>query len=133
MSKVRVSVLKTIISENLIDNVNKKGAMLRKGLEDALANHPHVGNIRGRGLFQGLEIVSNKQTKEPFDSSLKLHAKIKAAALEEGLMCYPMGGTVDGLKGDHVMFSPPFIINDSHVEEIVGSFTKALNKSLSAI
>jgi adenosylmethionine-8-amino-7-oxononanoate aminotransferase len=128
-----LAVQKTIVSENLIDNVNKKGAMLRKGLEDALANHPHVGNIRGRGLFQGLEIVSNKQTKEPFDSSLKLHAKIKAAALEEGLMCYPMGGTVDGLKGDHVMFSPPFIINDSHVEEIVGSFTKALNKSLSAI
>ena len=128
-----LAVQKTIQSENLIANVNDKGAKLRAALEDTFGDHPFVGNIRGRGLFQGLEIVKDKATKNPFDPSLKVNAKLKANALAEGLMCYPMGGSVDGKNGDHVMFSPPFIMDDSHVDEIITKFKKAFDTTINAL
>ena len=91
---------------------------------------PIVGDIRGRGLFRGIELVADRNTKAPFDPGRKLHAAIKKAAMAEGLMCYPMGGTVDGEAGDHILLAPPYIIDDSHIDEIVDRLGRALDKAL---
>ena len=86
------------------------GALLEQRLIERFGNHRHVGDIRGRGLFRGIELVADRATKAPFDPALKLHARVKAAALERGLACYPAGGTVDGVRGDHVLLAPPYIV-----------------------
>ncbi|NBB69871.1 MAG: aspartate aminotransferase family protein, partial [Alphaproteobacteria bacterium] len=80
---------------------------------------PHVGDIRGRGLFRGLELVADRATKQPFEPALALHARLKAEAMARGLMVYPMGGTVDGRRGDHVLLAPPFICTEADIDTIV--------------
>jgi adenosylmethionine-8-amino-7-oxononanoate aminotransferase len=126
-----LAVIKEIIEKELLTNVRDQGFRLMKALEDALGEHPNVGNIRGRGLFLGIELVADEITKLPLDPALGTAAKIKAAAMREGLMCYPMGGTIDGKSGDHILLAPPFIIEASHIEEIVGRLQLAMRKVLS--
>ena len=92
----------------------------------ALDAHPHVGDIRGRGLFWGLELVEDRETHAPFDPKLRMHARVKRAALQAGLMCYPMGGTIDGARGDHVLLAPPFITEDAQLDELVDKLGAAL-------
>jgi len=128
-----LAVQKEIENKGLLKNVNEKGELLRASLRERFADNPYIGDIRGKGLFCGLEIVADKQTKEPFDPALKLHAKIKATAMRGGLMCYAMGGTIDGKSGDHVMFAPPFIITEEHVAEMVDKFELAFNSALDEI
>jgi adenosylmethionine-8-amino-7-oxononanoate aminotransferase len=106
------------------------GSKLLSALEARFGQHPNVGDVRGRGLFLGVELVADKETKQPFSSSLKLNADIKKRALAGGLMCYPMGGTLDGLEGDHVLLAPPYIIDDGHVNEIVDKLDAAINGAL---
>ncbi|AXS40475.1 aspartate aminotransferase family protein [Breoghania sp. L-A4] len=112
--------------DGLLANVRAMGDKLDAALRDRFAGDPHVGDIRGRGLFRGLEIVADRVTKEPFAPALKVNAMIKRAAMEEGLMCYPMGGTIDGERGDHVLLAPPFIIDDSHVTEIADKLGRSM-------
>ena len=107
-----------------------KGAALRDALNARFGNHPHVGDIRGRGLFIGIELVRDRGDKSSFDPALKLHARIKKAAMAEGLICYPGGGTVDGTRGDHILLAPPFILNDGQVEELVGKLETAVASAL---
>lgn len=97
---------------------------------ERFGQHPHVGDIRGRGLFQGIEFVEDRQTKAPFDPARKLHARIKAAAFEAGLICYPMGGTVDGQRGDHVLLAPPFILTEDQLGELVDKLGQAVDAAL---
>lgn len=123
-----LAVQKVIQEENLLEAVKRQGLRLEQGLKEYFSSHSFVGDIRGRGLFYALELVADKDTKAPFNPALKINAAIKAAAMEEGLMCYAMGGTIDGKQGDHIMFAPPFIINDSQIEELLHSFKKALDK-----
>jgi adenosylmethionine-8-amino-7-oxononanoate aminotransferase len=78
-------------------------------------------------LFWGVELVADRATKETFDPALKLHARLKAAGMKEGLLCYPMGGAADGKRGDHVLLAPPFIVSEAHLDEIVGALDRALN------
>lgn len=118
---------KFIESEGLIANVNDKGAKLMAAFQARFADHPFVGDIRGRGLFQAIEFVKDKATKEAFAPSDKINGKIKVATMKNGLMCYPMGGTIDGTNGDHVMFAPPFIIEDKHIDEIVDKFATSID------
>lgn len=125
-----VAVLQEMERMDLLANVNTMGAKLKSALEARFGQHPNVGDVRGRGLFLGVELVADKDTKAPFDPSLKLHADIKKRALADGLMCYPMGGTVDGQAGDHVLLAPPFIIDDSHVGEIVDKLDGAISGAL---
>lgn len=106
------------------------GAKLDDALRDAFGQHPHIGDIRGRGMFRGLEIVENRETKAPFDPSKAIHKKIKAAAFEAGLICYPMGGTIDGLVGDHVLLAPPFIIEDHQIGELIDKLSIAFDEVL---
>lgn len=125
-----LAVLERLTDDGVAAQVAPAGEKLRAALQDKFAQHPHVGDIRGRGLFQGLEIVEDRESKTPFDPARKLNAKIKSAAFDAGLICYPMGGTVDGQRGDHVLLAPPFIITDDQIDELVGKLDTAISTSL---
>lgn len=128
-----LAVQKVIESKQLLPQVVRLGEQLMLRLKDRFGEHPHVGDIRGRGLFQGLELVADRDSKTPFDPALKLNAKIKKAAMAAGLMCYPMGGTLDGLRGDHILLAPPFILQESHLDELVEKLDIAINGSLASL
>ncbi|TVR96932.1 MAG: aspartate aminotransferase family protein [Rhodospirillales bacterium] len=128
-----LAVQRAIRDRGLLAAVQAKGEMLDRMLGDALGQHPHVGDIRGRGLFRGIELVADRDSKEPFEPTLKLHARIKAAAMARGLICYPNGGTADGVRGDHVLLAPPFIATDSDLAAIVERLAGALDDALNAI
>ena len=102
-----LAVQEIIQEDGLLEKVNQQGAKLKSLLDDRLGNHPAVGDIRGLGLFWGVEFVEDRGTKAPFSPDFKLHARIKREAMAEGLMCYPMGGTLDGRTGDHLLVAPP--------------------------
>jgi adenosylmethionine-8-amino-7-oxononanoate aminotransferase len=123
-----LAVLDAIEKRDLLANVRDKGDKLHDALTQAFAQHPHVGDIRGRGLFRAVEFVEDRAAKKPFDPKLGVHKKLKQAAFEAGLICYPMGGTIDGRNGDHVLLAPPFIIEDKHIDEIVTKLDQALRK-----
>jgi len=113
-----LEVQKTIVDEDLLSNVIDRGNQLDDALRGLLGDHPHVGDIRGRGLLRGIEIVQDRGTKTPFDPARRTHAKIKAEAMARGLLVYPMGGTIDGRQGDHVMLAPPFTSNSGEISII---------------
>ncbi|CAJ1391572.1 unnamed protein product [Effrenium voratum] len=126
------AVLDAILDRDLLHRVRARGEALEAALNAAFGQHPHVGDIRGRGLFRGIELVEDRATKTSFDPARKLHAKIKAAAMAEGLICYPAGGTVDGRRGDHVLLAPPFIITEDQIGELVGKLGRAIDTALAA-
>lgn len=128
-----LAVQRVIQRDQLMPQVRARGEYLRAALRDRLGNHPNVGDIRGRGLFVGVELVKDRSSKTPFDPSLKLHAKIKAQAMSNGLMVYPMGGTIDGQLGDHILLAPPFIVTESHLDEIVDLLGKSVEQSIAAV
>ena len=115
---------------NLINQVRRRGEFFQSRLEFHFGQHPSVGNIRGRGLFWGLEFVADRSTKAPFDSNLKLAAQLKKAAFAEGLICYPMPGTRDGKNGDHVLLAPPFIAEESELEDALLRLAKAVDQTI---
>ena len=125
-----IAVQQVIRRDDLLANVRRQGDLLTRRLQERFGNHPFVGDVRGRGLFQGLEIVSDRGTKKPFDASRKLHAQIKREAMARGLMVYPMGGTVDGTQGDHVLLAPPFIINSGAIDKIVERLGDAIDAAV---
>ena len=127
-----LAVQETIRRDNLLANVQSMGALLQRQLGERFGNHPHVGDIRGRGLFQAVELVEDRSTKAPFDPARKLHAKVKKAAMARGLMVYPMGGTIDGQRGDHVLLAPPFIVTADQIGEIVDRLGSAIDDALGA-
>ena len=126
------AVLDEIEGRDLLPRVRAQGETLAKALKDALGQHPHVGDLRGRGLFQGVEIVEDRADKRPFDPTRKIAPRIKAAAFEAGLICYPMQGTRDGALGDHVLLAPPFIVSDEEIGEIAARLTTAIDKAIAA-
>ncbi len=127
-----LAVQNVIREEDLLTNVRKQGEALDAALHDRFGNHAHIGDIRGRGLFRGIELVADRTTKQPLDPSLQIHNAIKKGAMARGLMCYPMGGTIDGKLGNHVLLAPPFIIDESHVAEIVDRLGDAVDAALEA-
>ena len=127
-----LAVTRAIINRGLVERVNAKGKVLHEALQKTFGQHPNIGDIRGRGLFQAVELVEDRATKAPFSADLKLNKKIKSAAFEAGLICYPMGGTVDGVRGDHVLLAPPFIISDDQIGELVEKLETAIQNVLSA-
>jgi len=124
------AVLRAFKERNLLARVQQAGETLTAALQDRFGQHPHIGDIRGRGLFRGLELVSDRETKAPFDPARRLHARVKAAAMEGGLICYPMGGTIDGQRGDHVLLAPPFIITDDQIGELTDKLSQAVDAAL---
>ena len=126
------AVLDRILGDGLLEQVKARGEALAAALHSAFGQHPHVGDIRGRGLFRGVELVEDRVTKASFDPVRKVHARVKAAAMDEGLICYPAGGTVDGRLGDHVLLAPPFIISETQIDELVGKLSRAIDRAIAA-
>ncbi|MBE7418652.1 MAG: aspartate aminotransferase family protein [Ideonella sp.] len=128
-----LAVQQVIRRDGLLERVQRQGRGLRERLHAALGAHPHVGDIRGRGLFQAIELVRDRATKSTFDPDRKLHARIKAQAMARGLMVYPMGGTIDGRHGDHVLLAPPFIVSDSELDAVVERLAGAIDGALAEL
>jgi adenosylmethionine-8-amino-7-oxononanoate aminotransferase len=122
-----LEVQRVIAEDKLLENVLARGEQLRARLRERYGEHPYVGDVRGRGLFVGVELVRERETKAPFDPALKLHAAIKREAFARGLMVYPMGGTVDGKRGDHVLLAPPFICTPNDIDTIVERLADAID------
>ena len=125
-----LAVQEVIRRDGLLANVVAMGERLRRGLEARLGQHPHVGDLRGRGLFRAVELVADRATKAPFAPELKLHARVKREAMARGLMVYPMGGTIDGRHGDHVLLAPPFIVDAADIDAIVARLGDAIEAAL---
>jgi len=125
-----LAVLQEFDTYRHIDTVKAQGPVLLKLLQERFGNHPNVGDVRGRGYFLGLELVADRQTKEPLDPALKINVKVKQAAFDAGLMIYPMGGTVDGENGDHILLAPPFILKPRQFEELADKLSQALEAVL---
>ncbi|WP_123149582.1 aspartate aminotransferase family protein [Mesorhizobium delmotii] len=125
-----LAVQEAIHRDLLLDNVKAMGGRLTARLQARFGNHLHIGDIRGRGLFQAIELVADRGTKEPFAPGLKVHAKIKRQAMQRGLMVYPMGGTIDGACGDHVLIAPPFIVAPHEIDTIVERLGEAVDAAL---
>ncbi|HZO02651.1 MAG TPA: aspartate aminotransferase family protein [Burkholderiales bacterium] len=121
-----LAVQKRLHEDGVLARVTPLGHALEKRLKNAFAEHPHVGEIRGRGLFRGIELVEDRATKKPFDPKLRVHARVKRKAMQAGLMCYPMGGTLDGVQGDHVLLAPPFIAEEAQLDELVDKLGTAI-------
>jgi len=128
-----LEVQKIISEEGLLDRVKERGAQLERRLTERFGNHRHVGDIRGRGLFQAIELVADRATRTPFDPALKLNLRIKAVAFEGGLGCYPMGGTVDGRRGDHILLAPPYIATSEDIDMIVDRLGHAVDGALKSV
>ncbi len=122
-----LAVTTVLTEKGLVGRCRSQGVRLAQALGERFSEHPHVGDIRGRGLFRGLEFVRDRETGEPFDPELRVFDRLKQAAFESGLICYPMGGTVDGRRGDHVLIAPPFIIEDSQIDELVEKLAHAVD------
>ncbi|MVO15285.1 aspartate aminotransferase family protein [Parasedimentitalea huanghaiensis] len=125
-----LAVVRGMLDRGLVKRSGEMGEKLQAALVERFGQHPHVGDIRGRGLFRGIELVADRETKTPFASSLGLAKKVKKAAFEAGLICYPMSGTRDGVNGDHILLAPPFIITDEQITEVVDKLELAIGKSL---
>ncbi len=114
-----LAVQQVIHRDKLLANVMRQGTYLQQRLTERFANHHFVGDIRGRGLFCGIELVADRSTKAPLDPKRKLHTHVKREAMERGLMVYPGGGTIDGVYGDHILVAPPFIVTSDDIDVIV--------------
>ncbi|MGR5207728.1 aspartate aminotransferase family protein [Vibrio alfacsensis] len=123
-----VATIETIEQQALLQAVRQQGARLRQDLEYALTGLPFVGDIRGKGLFIGIELVADKESKAPLKVSTLADKKLKQQAMENGLMCYPMAGTIDGVNGHHVLLAPPFIIQPNHIDELVTKLARTLKE-----
>lgn len=128
-----VAVQQVIREENLLENVRAMGKRLEDRLTDRLGNHRNIGDIRGRGLFWAVEFVQDRATKEVFDPGLKLNDRVKHEAFARGLACYPMGGTIDGTRGDHAILAPPYIATAAQIDTIVSIFGDAVEAAIASI
>lgn len=128
-----VAVQRIVERERLVEKVAEEGPLLRRLLTEAFAGTPEAGDIRGRGFFQAVELVMDPETREPFPAELQLHLRVREAALERGLICYPVGGNVDGRRGDHVILAPPYNVTQPELEEIVGRLGEAVRAVLADV
>ncbi len=124
------AVLQTIDDEGLLAKVRSGGERLIGLFRDRLGQHANIGDIRGRGYFIGVELVADRETKQPFPRSLSLADRIKKCAMANGLVCYPSNGTSDGTDGDHVLIAPPFIISDAEHEQLTDRLSKSIEQAL---
>jgi adenosylmethionine-8-amino-7-oxononanoate aminotransferase len=127
-----LAVQQVIRRDALLANVKAQGTHLTRRLKERFGNHHHVGDVRGRGLFQAIELVRDRASKQPFEPAHKLHARIKKQSMARGLMVYPMGGTVDGVSGDHVVIAPPFIAQARDIDEIVARLGDAVDAAIAS-
>ena len=125
-----LAVQQVIERDGLLQKVQRGAQVLQALLAEKFAKHPHVGDIRGRGYFWGVELVAERAGKTPFDPARRLHARVKSEAFARGLLVYPMGGTVDGRYGDHILLAPPFIVTDDELALIVERLAQAVDAAI---
>ena len=125
-----LAVQKVIVDEGLLERVRRAGRLLRQALLDRVGRNPHVGDIRGRGLLMALELVDDRESRRSYDPALQLGARVKAEAFERGLLVYPGSGTVDGVRGDHVLLAPPYTVTDAEIEVIVERVSLAVEAAV---
>ena len=111
----------------LAERAAEQGGYMRSLLE-GLRKYPFVGDVRGKGLMLGIELVRDRDTKEPFPPELRLNAKIGSVAFANGLITYPGGGSVDGSRGDHILLGPPLVITRAEIDELVGILDLTLDR-----
>jgi adenosylmethionine-8-amino-7-oxononanoate aminotransferase len=128
-----LAVQQVIERDGLLLNVQLKGRSFQRMMAERLGGHPHVGDIRGRGLFWAVELVEDRSSKAPFEPAARLHARVKRECMARGLMTYPMLGTVDGYRGDHILLAPPFIVEESHLELIVDRLHSAIDAAIASL
>jgi len=128
-----VAVQTIVERDRLLDKVKEDGLYLASLLRQALGERPYIGDIRGRGFFLGIELVADRASKEPYDPTLQLFARIRDQSFANGLICYPVGGNVDGVKGDHVILAPPYNATRAELEEIVDKFQRSLTDVMAAL
>ncbi len=128
-----LAVQKIIERDGLVAKCATDGDYLKQALVNAFGEHPHIGDIRGRGMFVAIELVKDRATKEPFAPELLLSKKIRDAAYELGLLCYPSAGTADGYRGDHVLLSPPYTISRAEIDQMVDLLATSLRQVLSPV
>ncbi|MCX7140281.1 MAG: aspartate aminotransferase family protein [Proteobacteria bacterium] len=127
-----LAVQRIFKERGLMVRVRARGAGLEARLRARFGAHPHVGDIRGRGLFWALELVEDRASKRAFDPGSRINAKLKLRALENGLMCYPMGGSIDGVSGDHVVVAPPYIISEAQLDEAVDKLARSVDEVIAS-
>ena len=128
-----LEVQRIIREEDLLANVQAMGRRLEAGLRERFGNHPHVGDIRGRGLFRALEFVADRAERRPFAALAGLGGKLKMAGLANGIAIYPSSGTVDGLLGDHVILAPPYVVTAAQVDEIIDRTGRTVDAALEGL
>lgn len=127
-----VAVQKIVTREKLVERVAAMAPALTAMLAGALEGLEAVGDIRGRGFFQAIELVADRKTRAPFPAEHKLFMKIRQRALDNGLICYPVGGNVDGINGDVVILAPPYNVTDAELAEIVDKTATSIRQVLKA-
>jgi adenosylmethionine-8-amino-7-oxononanoate aminotransferase len=125
------AVVTALRDRGLVGRAARMGEVLNDRIRAAFGQHPHVGDIRGRGLFRALEFVADRETKATFDPARRIAARLKSAAMDEGLIVYPASGTIDGRMGDHVLIAPPFIIGETEIDDLVLRLDRAVARCLS--
>jgi len=128
-----LAVQRVMKREGLVEKVRRDGTYLRTCLEQALAGHDHVGDIRGRGLLLAAELVMDKSTKQPFPRALQLHAKVREQSFANGLICFPSGGTVDGINGDHILLAPPYTATREELDAMVSILASSVDQVFGAL
>ncbi|SET99915.1 aspartate aminotransferase family protein [Paracoccus homiensis] len=128
-----LAVLQEILEQDLIAQVRQRGDHARAALQARFGQHAHIGDIRGRGLFLGVELVADRASKQSFDPAFGLAGRLKKAAFAEGLVCYPMPGTRDGRNGDHVLLAPPFIASEAELDLMVDRLGRAVDGVIGAL
>lgn len=128
-----VAVQTIMRRERLVERVHELGPVFMNLLRRELDGIEAVGDLRGRGFFVGVELVADRALKTPFDPAEKLYIRIRNAAFERGLICYPSGGNVDGTAGDTVILAPPYIATEAELEEIAVLFGLSLRSALAEI
>ncbi len=128
-----LAVQRVVRRDGLLAACRDMGEALHARLRERFGAHPHVGDIRGRGLLRAIELVADRETRDSFDPATKLHARIRQEAMSRGVLVYPMGGTIDGLRGDHVLLAPPFVVSPGELDAIVEALGAAVDASIAAV
>jgi adenosylmethionine-8-amino-7-oxononanoate aminotransferase len=128
-----LAVQRIVERDGLVERVHRDGPRLQASLRDALGDVEAVGDIRGRGFFIGVELVADRTTNEPFDPALALHLRVRRQSLDHGLICYPMGGNVEGTRGDTVIIAPPYNVSDDDLAQIVDRFAVSVRAALAEV
>ncbi|VVE10943.1 aspartate aminotransferase family protein [Pandoraea commovens] len=125
-----LAVQEVIERDGLLAQVRARGQYLMDQLNDRSAQNPYIGDVRGRGLFAGIELVADRASKAPFDPRFSVHTAVKREAMARGLACYPAGGTIDGKQGDHIMLAPPFVISEAEIDQVVERLDGAIQAAI---